>query len=214
MTCKRSTAWLMLAILLTGVLTGCDIAGFIGQGISGPKVVKVGPEYNKLAGKSVAVMVAADEQTLFGHPGAPLAISRAVSSQLAADIKDATLSDPVQVIDFQRKNPYWMTLPYGQLAKRMNVDRVILIDLIQYSTHEPGNTHVWRGTAIANVGVIEADAENPNNLVYQQNIRVQFPENQPVGVLDSDDASIQLGLVKDMGLRIARLFVEHEEVRP
>ena len=116
MTCMRSIPCLVLTLLLAALLTGCgDIAGFIGQGVAQPKTVKAGPEYDKLAGKSVAVVVAADEQTLYGYPGAPLAISRAVTSQLAADIKDATLTDPQQVQDFQHKNPYWMTLPYGQL---------------------------------------------------------------------------------------------------
>ena len=212
---RQARGWmpptLLLALLMLSMLTGCDMVGWtLDSTVGGPKEVKVAAEYKGLAGKRVAVIVAADEQTLYGHPGAPLSISKAVSSQLASALPDVKVSNPEQVVDFQRKNPYWATLPYKMLLKRLDVDRLIIIDLATYSTHEPGNTHVWRGVVTASVSVADAEVENPNNLTYTQAVGARFPESQPVGVLDAEESTIEMGLNREFATRVATLFFEHQ----
>jgi hypothetical protein len=208
---RRACLSLLLLLAVSMTTVGCDVVGWtLDSTMGGPKEVKVAAEYKGLTGKRVAVIVAADEQTLYGHPGAPLAITKAVSAQLATALTDVKVANPEQVVEFQRKNPYWATLPYKMLLKKLEADRLIVIDLATYSTHEPGNTHVWRGVATASVSVAEADAENPNNLTYTQAVSARFPELQPVGVLDAEESTIALGLNREFATKVSRLFFEHQ----
>ena len=192
--------------------SGCDMFGWAAQSIVGTeRTIDLKAQYTGLTGKTVAIVISADDQTLFNYPGAVLAISRAIGTKLTADIPGIKIINPEQIVQFQRTNPYWNTLPYNMLITKLHTERLLMIDLVQYNTHEPGNKHVWRGVAVANVGVAEAEAKDPDNLAYSQTVRASFPENQPVGVLDSDDQTIQLGLVRNLAGVVINLFIDHQE---
>lgn len=211
----RQIPLLFSLILLALAASGCNWMGWTAQTLTGDgkQRSQVTAEYRGMENKSVAVIVAASEYTLFEHPGAPVAISRAVSHQLATDIKGVKLTDPQQIAKFQYDNPYWITMTNGQLLQNLKVDRIIYIDLTQFSTHEPGNTYVWRGVVVANVSVAEANAKNPDNFTYQRLVNVQFPEDRPVGLLNSDDQTVQLGTLRLFGAAVSNLFHDHEEVK-
>ena len=69
----------------------------------------------------------------------------------------------------------------------MDVDKIVLIDLVEYRTHEPGNSYIWQGLITANIGVIDAHASDPDNFVYYNTVQVRFPEESSIGVVDADD---------------------------
>jgi hypothetical protein len=216
---RRAAAGLLLLAALAsgGASGGCNILGFAAQAVGGDdktKNVKVDAEYPKLAGKSVAVIVAADEDTLYQNPAAQLQIGRAVSRQIAADIKTVRIADPNQVNDFQRANPYWSTFSNKAILEALKVERLVYIDVAQFSTHEPGNSYEWRGMLVARVKVAEAEAANPSDFAYAQDVAARFPPDKPVGVLDSDDATIRAGLLGDFAQRVSWLFYNHEETVP
>jgi len=208
----RRLAVLLILVAGTSVLPGCNILGWAANAVGGGKrSVKVEARYTKLDHHSIAVMVAASDITLFHYPDAPYRVSQAVSRHLADHLKKVTLMDPHQVIRFQRDNPYWTAMRYGRLIKKMHVDRLVLIDLIDYRTHEPGNTHVWKGVIDANVGVVSAAAADPDNFVFYQHVRIEFPPDTTVGVVDSNNQTMQLGMVTYFAERAAGLFYTHKE---
>jgi hypothetical protein len=193
---------------------GCNILGFAAQAVGGDdktKNVKVDAEYRGLNDKSVAVLVAADEDTLFQNPGAPMQIGRAVSRQLTADIPGVKVTDPEQVSTFMQRNPYWTTYDNRALLDALKVERIVYIDVAQFSTHEPGNSYEWRGMLVSRVKVAEADAAEPNNFAYAQDVSTRFPPDKPVGVLDTDDATIRAGLLGQFAQRVSWLFYSHQE---
>lgn len=203
-------------VMLMAWLAGCNIIGYGAHVVAGdPKEKKVwhDAEYEGLDNTTVAVMVSADDQVLYQFPNAPLDTARAVSARLTADVTGVSVTDPAQVIAFQQRNPYWNATPYRDLLQRLNVQRIVHVDLVQYATHEPGNRHVWRGVVVANINVASADAPNPNDLVYANTVQVVFPEDRPVGVLDADDRTIQLGMLTLFSKEVSRLFHGHERVQ-
>ncbi|MCE9590706.1 MAG: hypothetical protein K8S99_09305 [Planctomycetes bacterium] len=211
--CRWSAA-AVLALMCVAVV-GCKYGEYIAQGVAGgdkAKTVAVDADYRGLDGKRTAVLVAADEMTLFSHPGVQERIGRAVSAQLAQDIPGITLTDPGKVAKFQLENPYWNTLTYGDMLRRLNVDRLVYIDLTEFSTHEPGNSNVWKGTIVAGVSVAEADTKNPDNLVYSTKAEASFPADERIGVLDADDQAIQAGMMKLFAARASNLFHDHKKV--
>jgi hypothetical protein len=194
-------------------LTGCEAAGWLTEGVIGrEKKVNVEAQYRGLDNKSVAVVVAADDRTLYGYPMAPLRVSQAISAQLAVYVPGVRLADPRQIVEFQYNNPHWSTLPYEDLLKRFKVDRLILVDLTHYSTHEPGNKYVWQGQVVANVSVAEADRKDPNHLAFATAVSAKFPEDSVVGVLDSDDEAMQKGMLDLFSRNVVRLFHDHQRI--
>jgi hypothetical protein len=205
----------MMLLLISALLTGCAAAGWLAQGAAGngKKKIKVKAQYHNLENKRVAVMVCADEYTLFEFPGAPLKVSQFISGKIASNIPGTWLMNPREVIDFQNANPYWATLPYGELIRKMDVERLVIIDLVEYRTHEPGNSHVWQGVITGNVGVVEAEAADPDNFTFYTTVHALFPEESKVGMLNSDDETVELGMLATFARDGAGLFYDHEVIK-
>lgn len=208
--------WLPMLVLLVIAMPGCEAGRFLAYAIAGDgeKTVHVKAQYTGLENQSFAVLVAADDYTSFTYPGASLAIARGLTANIATGVQGSRPMDPTQVIAFQKENPYWLTVPYDQIIQRLGVDRLVIVDLVEFSLREPGNSHVWQGQLVANVGVAEANANDGNRLVFSTTVKSRFPDNDSrVGVLNSSDKSIQLGLVANFSQQAANLFIDHEEVR-
>jgi hypothetical protein len=200
---NRGCVLLMLALVCL-YTAGCGP-------MPGEKVmVDVSAEYLDLADRRVAVMVAADGHTLHRYPDAPLRLCRAMTTRIATHVPGVTTTIPSQIIQYQQDNPYWMNLRYGDLAKKLDVDKIVLIDLVEYQTHDPGNAHIWQGRITANVGVIDANARDPDNFVYHNTVSVQFPQGSDIGIIDSDNDTIQLGMVVMFARRGGGLFYDHQ----
>ncbi len=208
-------AWLALCVVVA-TATGCEMIGFAAHVIGGDsaKKVTVMPAYNGLDNQSVAVLVAADEYTLFEYPGVAEAVCREVSAQLVGNIPGVRVLNPQQASRFQQENHFWSTMPYQDLMARLGVQRMIYLDLVQYATHEPGNTYVRRGVMVANLGVAEANADAPNDFVFATTLRAQYPQGAEVKLLEQDDQTIRLGLLRSFSLQLVNQFREHQVVKP
>lgn len=203
----------VLTMLCLG-LAGCNMLGWVSNAVGGEQTQKlnVHAQYRGLDGKRVAVVTAADEYRLFEYPNCQRDVSRAVSRQLAADIPGIRLSDPGKIARFQSANPAWITMTNRDLLRALDVDRVVYIELKDYTTHEPGNQHVWRGIVSGRVSVAEADAAEPNNFAYANEVNAKFPPDEPVGVLSSDDETIQAGMLGQFAARVSGLFHDYKTV--
>src|SRR6185369_10342083 len=99
---RTMVSCLLVTVLLS--LAGCQPLGWFANGVMPPPTEKIAPQYSGLANKSVAVLVAADERTLYLYPGAPLAVGQSVSSQLAASVPGVRIADPHKMQQFQENN--------------------------------------------------------------------------------------------------------------
>ncbi len=193
------------------LLTGCQGLGWLGEGMGGgKKKIDVEARYLGLDNQSVAVLVSADEYILAQYPNADLSVCSAVTRKIAANVPGVTVTGPAQVMTFQQSNPYWSTLPFDELVAKLNVQRIVLIDLIEYRTHEPGNAHVWQGLVSANVGVIEADAADPDRMAINETVSAKFPENSDIGLLNTDDQTVELGMLQLFARDASGLFYDHQ----
>jgi hypothetical protein len=207
----RTRLHLVLGLSLLGLaaVPGCQVAGWVAHGLAPDKAPEeVQPEYQGLVGKTVAVMVAADERTLSQFPDAPNMVCQYVTSRLAVEVRGIKVMDPKQIAKFTRENPDWIAIPYGDLARELRVDRIVHVSLAQYSTHEQGNRDIWQGNLVSRVGVLEADAKDPHNFAYVSTQSVQYPPDNPVGLLRSDDGAIQRGMNTAFADRLGAIFRE------
>ena len=194
--------WLALsALCLHGV--GCAMPGE-------KKMIDVKAQYLGLAGQRVAVMTSADPHLLNQYPKAPLLLNSAITARIAKHVPGVTTTIPDKIDAFQTQNPYWANMRYGELAEKLGVDKVVLIDLIEYQTHEPGNAYIWQGLVTANIGVIDAHARDPDNFVFQNTVRARYPQDSDIGLFNSDNDTIQLGLVFLFAQQGGGLFYDHQ----
>lgn len=206
----------MLAIGLAGAATmnGCLAAGWLADGVVDPnETVNVPAEYLDLEGQRVAVMVDVDPTVMYRHPLAQAEIATVISEGIAEHVGDVTVRDAEEIIRFQQRNLYWNTSPYADLMERLEVDRLVLVELVDYRLHEPGNANIWRGLITANVGIAEADARRPNDFAYATTVSVKYPPNREVGVLNADQRTIRLATLDLFSRATVGKFYEHEESR-
>lgn len=208
-----ATTLTLAAVLATplAIHAGCAALGYPAAVIYGDtKTVIVEPEYEGLAGQSVAVLVDASDAILLEHPLAQLEVAAAVTEKIAADVAVERILDAEQVVEFQNNNIYWNTMPYSSLARRLGVSRLVLIDLTAYRLHEPGNVAIWRGTVAGQLSVVEADGERPNDRVYQQVVACRYPPDSALGTIRGDDATIRRGMLDMLALQVSGRFHEFE----
>ncbi|WP_428389840.1 hypothetical protein [Mucisphaera sp.] len=206
----RWTAILLIAVLSLST-AGCDFFAWMALGYE--QTQEVDAAYTGLEGRSVAVLVAADDQILFQHPTADRLIGQQVSATLAQAVDNIRIAEPSQIRDFIEENPYWETLLPSQLIEGLGVDRLLLVGLYEYRLHEPGNAHVWRGIMSADISVIEAEAEDPDNASFATVIEAEYPTVNEIGVINSDSQSIEFGLLQTFAVKTANLFRKHEVPR-
>lgn len=200
-----------LAVMSTA-LFGCGAVGWAARVAEGERDKAVKARYLGLENKTVAVLVAGDDLTLYRHPEAIMAVCRSLSRQIADKVPGVTMTDPGQISAFQKKQPFWTALPYSQLVERFNVDRLIVVDLVEYRTHEPGNKHIWQGLITANIGVVEADSADPDNFAFFQTVSARFPQETQIGAVNADSETIKLGMLTLFTRDAAGLF--HDYVIP
>jgi len=208
----RRLAGLLALAVTAALLPGCAVLGFGAQVFKDETPDRVEAQYTDLADQDVAVMVAASETTLYQHPQAREAITKAMSRRIAENIENVSLMAPDEILDYQVENPYWHTLPYSEVLEKLEVDRLVLVDLVDYQTHEPGNAHVLRGLISANVGVLEADAMDADTFAFRQNVRAKYPRDAKVGLINSDEQTVELATVKHFTHKAAGLFYDHTEL--
>ena len=213
-----SAAALTLAVVLAAgavlaaMLPGCALVGATTYAIAGPtKTVTVPAEYTGLEGKSVAVMIAGDEYLLYRYPKAQILLATNIAARIVENIDGVRMVNPQPITKFQKENPEWMTLPYGELIQRVQVDRIVLVDLGDYRLHDPGNRELWRAVIEGNIGVVEADSRDPDNYAYYKGVRATFPEDGGVGVLESDQETVELAVTTLFAQKVAKLFYTHDE---
>ena len=195
-------------------LSGCQAVGFVAQGVEEvAPPPRVEAEYKGLKGQRVAVLVDADLGIMFEHPQAQVEVCQALSERLAAKVPNVTVRQAQDVIAFQNENIYWNTATYSELADRLNVNRLVLVELTEYRLHEPGNVNIWQGAMQGRIAVAETDGQTPDDRDYATMISAKYPPDKPLGAIDADQQVIRKATLDIFTRRAVNKFHEHTEER-
>lgn len=206
---------LFVLLWMTLLMSGCNLVAWLGQaGREDEKIIDVPAEYTDLQHQRVAVMVSADEYTLFRFPRSTFRVGEVVSQAIQTHVEGVEVTLPKEVDAYQRKNPYWITSRPGRMIDELGVGRLVVIDLNEYRTNEAGNSEVWRGVIDATVSVYEADGDDPDNRTFEKQVRVEYPEDSHFGMINSsaDEAKIEAAALQLFALRGGGLFFDHQDV--
>jgi hypothetical protein len=197
------------ALALSGVLFlllltvgGCGFLAMATHNVVGSKVAA---SYAGLAKHSVAILVYSDDATTFMYPQARREVSSFLTQQLEKHLPTARLLDYHRVLAYQNGDPNWEALPIKTIGRHFSVDRVIYIELIDYSAHAPGEQRLLRGHIKANVYVYDTHLPGDGR-VFSTTLNVYWPRNAPEPVFDSDANLVRMNTLTRFSRDVARCF--------
>jgi len=212
---RRGTAVLGLALLGAALLSlgGCEVPLLIGgmaQNFEREKKIEVPAEYTGLEERTVAILVSSDMSTMYDHPMVPANVAFNVASRIQSNVPGVRVRDPRLVTQWQYQTPGWTSMPLGDIAVELDVERVVVIDLYEFRLNPPGNRYIWDGVAAATIGIIEREAIDPDQYAETFSVIAKFPPFD----LPRDSANegqIMTGLLVRFVERSAWLFYTHIE---
>ena len=208
----RIVCLLMMASLLP--MSGCILVGLssaIGANIEKQKQIEVLAKYRGLENKSVAVLAHSDQRTAYEFPTAIPNIVGNMVLILDKNVPGVRVLDPRYSVTWMHQTPGWPTLPLADLAKELDVDRVIVIDIFEYRLNPEGNSFLWDGVAGANVSVVERDGIDPDSFAEEFQVISKFPDMEGIGKAQAGPREIEIGRQKTFVDLVGFLFYDHVE---
>lgn len=219
---RRVLGWSALLNLLPAALLSC----LSGCSLLGALAYKVAPEptiaaqYTGLRGQSIAVMVWAPEGTLIDFPEVRLDVAGSLQKKLeqaaAAKTKEvAGVSFPTpaaSIVRLQENEPELEAVPLVEVAPRLNVSRVIYVEIEMLQTRSDASVELYRGSASATVKVVKV-AGGKGTIVFEESgVSAVFPPNaREEGMFEGSDSMMYAGAVSELTSEIAKRFVPHKE---
>ena len=223
----------LVAIALAGA--GCNVLGVAAAALPPPTVEAA---YGGLAQRETAVIVWASPEVDVDNPGLTVQVGKRIESNLKTAstsggrgakkvLEGVSFPYPTEsYARYLRQDPTLGTLPPSDLAARASTERVIYVELYNFTTRGGSAQSLVRGVADANLVVFEIDnpvraaADTPSlsgrepasvREVYREAaIRVTFPEKGP------EDGSNTLspqraysGLIMGVADAVSKRFVPH-----
>ncbi|HIB00883.1 MAG TPA: hypothetical protein EYO31_03090 [Phycisphaerales bacterium] len=205
---------LVVTLIASLVIGGCSVFAFIGAGkqaMEDQMLIEKPAEFS-LEGKSVAVVIDTDLSVHYEHPGISNVIAEGIAGRIAMYTDGVSVLHPRVVAQWQFETPQWSAMPTTDIARALNVDVVIFIDLHNYSLTPPGNQWLWDGYCSASIGIIEATSYEEDGFVDMYEIQASFPRKiKYLTREESDEATIERGLLAEFIKQTSWLFYLHTE---
>ena len=207
---SRTTSKIVCLVFVT-LLTltgGCKIfaSPFLLWGKQPTKDVHA--EYPYLQDKKVCIIVWADSETMFEFPWVQLEMSEHAATALTPNIPGITFIPNRKVCELQRREHNWDREDPTVLGARFGADRVLMIELTQYTTREPESPHMYRGRISANVKVYDTAYKN-SAPTYNTSIETVYPQDS-AGEWGTDDVGIRKAAMETFALDLAGKFYDRQ----
>jgi len=158
--------------------------------------------YTGLRGQRCAVMVWADWRTRTEYNQIQLDTARLLTSKLQEQLKskeDGKKSDqatthftlPASVVRYQREHPEIYTMPITEVAPRLNVTRLIYVELEDFSAQSAESILILKGSAKATLRIIEVTDGKAKIAFEEAGIHANFPPDAPEGVMPTDKVNVR-----------------------
>ena len=191
--------------LLSG--SGCQLAYF---GMS-DRQQEIPDEYAKLAGETVAVVVWADQATLDLDPYARHNVGVAVTYHMSKALPTTRFLNSADVDELQESSgSEWETWSAAELCRRLKCDRIVRIDLLEYTTRAHASTALRRGRISGTVAIFGDEETSGIEALYTGDVTAMFPPETGTTAMDWSDTDILHQTVEDFGSAVAMKFYEHQ----
>jgi len=198
---------LLLLPLLLGSCNWLEYPAFI---IFGKTHENVKAEYTNLKGKRVAIIIAGLPAIDFEDPYARMDMALASAELIRQEVKGVEFVDQEKIDRFQHENLDWISMPMSQIGKKFAADRVLYIELMQFTTVEPDSINLVRGQIWTQASIYEMDSPQPNVPAYETEIEVVYPEQGPLPMSDTARIGARQQIIILFARDLSRKFHNHK----
>ncbi len=200
-------AFLGLLMLLTAGV-GCRLlaAPFILFGEEPTEEVKA--EWPHLSGKHVAILIWADSNTRFEYPNVGLELAEHLRVAMEPHLTGISFVPARDIVEYQRNNPDWDLEDPSTLGARFRADRVMLVELTQYTTREPEATHLLRGLIASSIKLYDCGLP-ASEAVYRTTVETVYPD-EGASTWGTNESDLRLATMEAYSLTVARKFYDHK----
>jgi len=210
----KATVQLSAIALTLSHMSGCIVGAAIGgiaESYHRTGSSEIEAEYEGIAGHSFTVVVSADRLIEGNNPGIAARITQRVNDRLIQNAMPSFAIPSTDLLSVLYNTPQWPALPRGEVAEIFGVERLVVVEIVEYRLHEPGNKYIWDGSASCVVSVYESDSPFPDDPVFEKAIRVSFPDTSGLMRTEIPEAAVNTELANRITNRVAWLFYTHEE---
>jgi len=168
-------------------------------------------EYARIEGKSFAVVCSASRVIEAEHPGITARINQRVNDRLIQNAAPSYAIPSGDLLTVLYNTPQWPAMTREDVANLLGVERLIVIEIVDYRLNEPGNQYVWNGAIAGIISVYESDSALPNDPIYEKSLSIRFPDSTGFMKSDIPEAAVTAELSNRFINRAAWLFYEHDE---
>jgi hypothetical protein len=218
---RRTLPLWTLALLLVPCLSGCAAIGVIAAKVLPP--ASIPPKYKGLNDQSVAVLVWVDRGIKIDWPQIQLDAAAGIQNKLQQAQKDRASevsgtkfpASAATVVRFQEEHPEWAADSIEEVAPRLNVSRVIYVEINNFQTRSEASVELFRGTLTATVRVLEVSHGKARVVHTEEDVRAIFPEKGPEeGTPGLGDFEVYRRTIDGFTTGVANLFVTHMSEEP
>lgn len=212
---QRYHALLVPLLAVFAILPGGCAIGYLAGGMAASAEragsTEYEAEYSRLDGNSYAVVAWADRSVQSQYPALVPNLIQRMDIRLAENTNATGHIPGDEVTQYLANHPQWVAWPRSRLAEELDVDRIVLIEINEFRTNEPGNEYLWDGLAWATVSVVERSTAGSDAEAFRKEVRVKFPDDRGYGPSEISRDGVASTLLKRMIDRASWLFYTHEE---
>jgi hypothetical protein len=188
------------------LLSGCWIFS-AAQQVAGKKVEA---QYKGLADKSIAIVVYTDQATTNEFPAAREEISSFIAAQIHENLPTARMLDYHEVMNWQDDTLNWFGLTEKEIGQHFSVDRVLYIELLDYSVSPNRGYGDLQGHLRANCKVYEMD-NKVNGAAWTDVIDTRYPKDHPLDASQASPEGVRSHTLKDFADELVSRFYDHQQ---
>lgn len=213
---KNRTKHFILLLLFCSFLftaSGCGVVKYLGYVLLGNEEQKAKAEYAGLNDKKVLILLNTPDGMEYSYPQSRESLIIACQQILKANIETISFCDYQMVEDFILRELDWISVPTSTLAKKFGADRVLYIDIYDFTLQDTDSIGIYQGQVNAEVKIYETDskAEAPNRSLYSFYIDLKYPENHPLAATPEAKYRVLSGTIKLTAYEICKHFFDHTE---
>ena len=199
------------SVAMVALVAGCNLFVPLAFVIQHKKTFS--PEFDKLPGRRVVVLVWTDPSTLFDYPHARFELAANVADKLATEMATRELKvdvvDARDLEDFLQRDPDARIDP-ERVGRHFEVDYVIYLEVSRFQFREIDQPQFLRGRIDASVSVHDC-REDPEDLPYYELAPVKsvYPEGGPVAMTATNSLALRQTTYLLFAELVARKFYEY-----
>ncbi len=209
---RQRCVLLAVAALLLPVLSGCRLMVAAGKMVMGDPVNTSAFEFTtgtdlKESGEKLLIICSAPHGTLLQFPSVQLDIVDRITLHLKS--RDIQVVSSDDVATWYDDNGEWGD--FSELAKQFESRYVLHVELRTFSFQEPSSPDLMRGRSEGTVTVYRFDDEETGyrEAIFEQNLRVKFPETYPVPRESKSEETFVENLLDRISLQVSQMLYDH-----